>query len=78
MTREIREMWGVKNIDMVPVVVGVLGNVTKKLGQWIKKLGMRVRIGLLQKTMLSGTARILRRVLDFKVPGECPQGTPGH
>ena len=39
MKREIREMWGVKNMDMVPVVVGVLGNVTKKLGQWIKNWG---------------------------------------
>ena len=39
LTREIREMWGVKNMDMVPVVVGVLGNVTKKLGQWIKNWG---------------------------------------
>ena len=37
--REIREMWGVKNMDMVPVVVGVLGNVTKKLGQRIKNWG---------------------------------------
>ena len=39
LTREIREMWGVKNMDMVPVVVGVLGNVTKKLGQWLKNWG---------------------------------------
>ena len=37
--REIREMWGVKNRDMVPVVVGDLGNVTKKPGQWIKNWG---------------------------------------
>ena len=43
-----------------------------------KILGIRVRIGLLQKTMLLGMARMLRRVLDFKVPGECSQGTPGH
>ena len=40
LTREIREMWGVKNMDMVPVVVGVLGNVTKKLGQWLKNWGL--------------------------------------
>ena len=44
-----------------------LGKVTKKLGQWIGKLGIMVRIGLLQKTtcMLLGTARILRWVLEF-------------
>ena len=30
-----------KNVDVVPVVVGALGSVTcnKKLGQWIEKLG---------------------------------------
>jgi len=43
-----------------------------------KKLGIRVRIGLLQKITLLGTARMLRRLLDFKVPGECPQETPGY
>ena len=63
-------MWHVKNVEVVPVVVGVLGSVTKKLGQWIKKLGIRVRIGLLQKTTLLGTTRMLRRVLDFKVSGQ--------
>ena len=36
-----------------------LGSVTKKLGKWIEKLGIRVRIGPLQKTTLLGTARIL-------------------
>ena len=42
---------------MVLVVVGALGSVTKKLGQWIEKLGIMVRIiiGLLQKPMLLET-----------------------
>ena len=58
-------MWGVENADVVSVVVGALGSVTKKLGQCTEKLEIRVRIGLLQKTTLLGTARILRIVLDF-------------
>ena len=58
-------MWSVKKVDVLLVVVGAFGSVTKKLGQWIEKLGIRVRIGLLLKTMLLGTARILRKVLDF-------------
>ena len=57
-------MWSIKIVDVL-LVVGALGSVTKKLGQWIEKLGIRVRIGLLLKTMLLGTARILRKVLDF-------------
>ena len=63
-------MWGVKNVEVIPVIVGVLGSVMKKLRQWIKKLGIRVRIGLLQKTTLLGTARMMRRVLDS------PKGPP--
>ena len=30
-------------MDVAPVVIGALGSVTKKLGQWIEKLGIRVR-----------------------------------
>ena len=45
-------------MHVVPVVQGALGSVMKKLGQWIEKLKIRVRIGLLQKTTLLGTARI--------------------
>ena len=37
-------------------------------------MGIRVRIGLLQKNVLLGMSRILTRVIDFKVPGVCPKG----
>ena len=65
-----------KNVDAVPGVVEVLGSVTKKLGQWIEKLRIRVRIGLLQKTTRKAT--ILRKMLDLQVPRECHQGTRGY
>ena len=31
-------------VDVVPVFVGVLGSAAKKLGQWIGKLGIKIRI----------------------------------
>ena len=31
-------------MDVLSVGVGAFGSVTKKLGQWIEKLGIRVRI----------------------------------
>ena len=34
-------MWSVKNVDVVPVVVGALGSVTKNLGEWIEKVEIR-------------------------------------
>ena len=42
-----REMSGVQNVDLVPVVLGAITSVTKKRGQWIETLGIRVTSGLL-------------------------------
>ena len=41
-----------------------LGVVRKRLDAWLEKLGVTIRTGLLQKTALLGTARILRKLLD--------------
>lgn len=58
-------MWGVKNVEVIPDVVGVLGSVMKKLRQWIKNWGSGLGLDFYRKTTLLGTARMLRRVLDF-------------
>ena len=52
-----------KKVEVIPIVVGALGAVSKKLDKWIEKLGIHIRIELLQKTTLLGTARILRKKL---------------
>ena len=64
--REKLEDYGELGIDLevVPVVVGALGVVSKRLDAWLEKLGVTIRTGLLQKTALLGTARILRKLLD--------------
>ena len=46
---------------MVLVVVGARRTVRKRLGTWLDKLGATIRMRLLQKTALLGTARILRK-----------------
>ena len=48
---------------MIPIVIGALGCVSKNLGKWIDKLGIKVKTECLQKTALLGTSRILRKVL---------------
>ena len=58
------KLWSLKSVEVIPVVVGALGSVSKKIGQYLEKIGIDVRIGLLQKTALLGTARILRSVLE--------------
>ena len=62
--REIRRLWGIRHLEVVPAVVGALGVVSKRLDVWLEKLGVIIRTGQLQKTALLGTARILRKLLE--------------
>ena len=62
--REIGKLWDIRQQEVVPVVVGALGAVGKRLDTWLDKLGITIRTGLLQKTALLGTTRILRKVLE--------------
>ena len=38
--REIRRLWKLKMVEVVPVVIGALGSVTKGFDRWIEKLGI--------------------------------------
>ena len=62
---EIMRIWEMNKVEVIPIVVGALGVVTKKIQKWLKKIGVEIRTELLQKTTLLGTARILRRVLQM-------------
>ena len=62
--REIGRLWGIRHLEEVPLVVGALGRVSNRLDAWLEKLGVTIRTGLLQKTALLGTARILRKLLE--------------
>ena len=63
--REIGRLWTLKMIEVVPVVIGALGSVTKGFNRWIEKLEILLSVGVMQKTALLGTARILRKVLEM-------------
>ena len=57
---ELRKLWQVK-VKVVPVVVGSLCTIPKALEKHLKAIGTSVRVELLQKAALLGTARILRK-----------------
>ena len=63
--REIERLWKLKIIEAVPVVIGALGSVTKEFYRWIKKLKITFNVGVMQKTVLLGTARILWKILEM-------------
>ena len=51
-------------VEVAPLVNGALGSVTKEFYWWIEKLGIKYNVGVMQKTTLLKTARILRKVLE--------------
>ena len=63
--REIRRLWKLRNIEIVPVVIGALGSVSTEFDRWMGKLGITCNVGIMQKTALLGTARILRKLLEM-------------
>ena len=60
---EIARMWGMKDVIVIPVVVGALGAISTGFEKYIAAIGIEMRVEHAQKTALLGTARILRLVL---------------
>ena len=63
---EIARIWKLKEVEIIPVVIGALGSVTRNFEKWIQKLDLGITAEMLQKPCLLGTARIIRKVLDMK------------
>ena len=51
-------------MKITPLVVGSLGAILKQFGNRLKQIGITVGTAQVQKTVLLGTARILRKVLE--------------
>ena len=62
--RELKRLWSLKKVEVVPVIVGALGCISKGFSGWMDTLGIKLNVGMVQKSVLLGTARILRKVLD--------------
>ena len=64
MGRELRKIWNVK-VKIIPLVGGSLGAIPKQFGNRLKQIGITVETRQVQKTVLLGMARILRKVLEI-------------
>ena len=62
---EIEKSWGMKTTT-VPVIIGAFRLVKKGTENYIGKIPGNTRITQLQKTVLLGTAHILRSTLSIK------------
>ena len=62
--QEVRMIWNLSQVAVVPVVIGALGVTSKRLKDWPEKLNIKSSIALLEKAALLGTATIVSQVLE--------------
>jgi hypothetical protein len=62
LTIEIQRMWNVKT-KVIPVVIWATGTISKSFRKYVSNLPGNHEVKELQKTGVSGTARLLRKVL---------------
>ena len=63
--RELKKIWKLKDIKIIPIVIGALGAVTSQFKAHLKTVHCPFATSTLQKTALLGSAHILRKVLDM-------------
>ena len=62
--RELQKIWNVK-VKIIALVVGALGAIPKQFGNRFKQICITAGTAQVQKTVLLGTAGILRKVLEI-------------
>ena len=60
--RELQKIWNV-NVKIIPLLVDSLGAVPKQFGNRLKHIGITAGTAQVQKTVLLGSARMLRKVV---------------
>ena len=63
LARELRKIWNME-VKIIPIVIGVSGTMPTRLKDNLKEIGIPVKASQIQKSVLLGTARILRKVLE--------------
>lgn len=53
-----------KSVKVVLVVIGALGTIPERLEGYLKNIKAGIEVAAIQRTVLLGSARILRRVLE--------------
>lgn len=64
LTFEVKRLWKLKKATTTPIVIGALGTYTDRLEKYLEDIHVGLQAHTMQKTVLLGSARILRQVLD--------------
>ena len=62
--REVKKIWQLKEVRVIPIVIGSLGTFSDNFESWLEKLNLKSSIELMQKAALLCTAKIIRKVLE--------------
>ena len=62
--RELQKIWNVK-VKIISLVVGSIGAILKQCGNRLKEIGTTAGIAQVQRTVLLGMARILRKIFEI-------------
>ena len=54
-----------RKVIVIPVVIGAPGAVSVNFKEYMKRIGVYVKLEVIQKTALLATAKILRKVLSL-------------
>ena len=61
---EIAKVWRMRKVIVVSIVIGALGAVSVNCKEYMRQIGVNVRLEIIQKTALLGSVKILRKVLS--------------
>lgn len=61
----MRKLWKLKKVTVVPVLIGALGAVSDMFDKPMVKLDTTIRLEVIQKTALLGTARLPRNAFSL-------------
>ena len=64
LAREVAKLWNVR-VKIIPVVIGALVKIPNDLEERINEMGISLKTAQIQMSVLLGTARILRKVLEI-------------
>ena len=59
-------MWNVKT-KVIPVIIGATGTIAKSFRKYVSNIPEEHEVKELQKTVILGTAHILRKITNVKV-----------
>jgi len=62
LTIEIQRMWNVKT-KVIPIIIEATGTISKSFRKYVSNIQGKHEVKELQKTVILGTAHILRKVL---------------